>query len=626
MKTRILFIAAILFGAVSCQKEQSLKALFTTDKDVYEIQEEVVIQNLSSSKGVEIGMCKWEWNGQTSYQYDLGSISFPEVGEYTIKLTVYAEEGVISPMTYERSISVFNNNEPPVAAFEAPASAVQDAPVQFTDRSTDNTGRIVSWYWNIGGVISTDQNPEVTFISWGDVKVTLTVTDNYGETSTVSKTITVSKSDGHGMQIAWSKAYDTKGYVYWTSPAVTPDGNRVYVSSTGYHLVCFDADGNEKGRYDIGERGANPYNYTNAASPSIENQSPTPSLDEEGNVYIAVQFYERPQSTTTGEGGLFSIKPDCAGLNWYFSTGEKSSYRYLAAPVFGNYVAICLKENDSQLISQNAGIFNKNTGQLLQAINCDQGSFGGMAVSKENTIVYSASRVDAGYKVALGGYGNWSPSANNDAGRLTNLLNGDGETKGGQPAISSDGLVYVCVSASSSTQLVCACYDLAAYVPGAQPKALWKTKVEAFTPQGGYGPVLDEAGNAYFMAGDKVFRLDKADGSVAWSYELSSTCIGVAAIDSKGYLYVCEPTANKIIKLSSASGQLVSELEIPNPKSCPTIGPDGSIYVTANNGGVPTLYKIVGTGEGKSVAPGSNWSQLGCNPQKNCCAPGYGIE
>lgn len=614
--------------ALSCQREPSVKALFSTDKDVYEIQEEVVLKNLSSAEGVQIGMCKWEWDGNTSYQYDLESISFPNVGEYTIRLTVYAEEGVTEPSVCERTVSVFNNNEPPIAAFEAPSSAVQDSPVTFTDKSSDNTGRIVSWLWDIGGVISTEQNPTVTFISWGEVEVILTVTDNYGASSSAVKTVSVSKSGGHELQVEWSRAYDTKGFVYWTSPAVTPDGSRIYVSSTGYHLVCFDSEGNEKGSYNIGENGANPYSYNNPSSPSINNQSPTPSIDEDGNVYIAVQFYEKPQSTTTGNGGLFSIKPDCAGKNWYFPTGVKSSYRFLATPVFSNYVVICLKENDSALINQNAGIINRNTGQLVQAINCDQGSYGGMAVSSEGTIVYGASRADAGYKVAIGGNGNWSPSANSDAGRLTNLLNGKGDTKGYQPAISSDGLVYVCVSAGSSSQMVCACYDLAAYSPGAPPKELWiRTIDNTNTPQCGYGAVLDEAGNAYFMSGDRLFRLNKVDGSLAWSYPLKSTCVGVAAIDSKGYLYVCESTENRILKISSASGELVSELDdIPNPKSCPTIGPDGSIYVTANNGGVPTLYKIVGTGENKSVAPGPNWSQLGSNPQKNCCAPGAVFE
>ncbi|MBR5700387.1 MAG: PKD domain-containing protein [Bacteroidales bacterium] len=618
--------ASALF-AVACTPAPSVKADFTTDKDVYEIRDEVIIRNLSSAKGTTIGLCKWEWEGNVSYKNDPGVIVFEEVGEYPIKLTVYAEEGVAPADTCVRIVKVFNNNEPPVAAFDAPASAVQDTPVQFTDRSTDKTGRIVSWLWDIGGVTSTEQNPTVTFISWGsDIEVSLTVTDNYGASSSATKTISVTQSDGHGLQVEWAKPYDSDGYVYWTSPAVTADGSRIYVSSTGYHLVCFDPSGNEKGRYDIGVNGANPYSYANESSPSLNNPSPTPSIDAEGNVYIAVQFYEFPKASTTGQGGIFSIKPDCAGVNWYFNTGTKSTYRFLAPPVFDNYVAICLRENDADLISQNAGVFNRKTGTLLQALNCDQGSLGGMAVSADQTLVYGAARTDAGYKIARGGGGSWSPSTNNDSGRKTNLLNGKGETRGYQPAISSDNLVYVCVSAGSSSQMVCACYDLAAYKAGSSPHELWMTTVNASSGQCGFGPVLDEAGNACFMAGNKIFRLNKTDGSLAWTYSLSGDCIGVAAIDSKGYLYVCDPSANRLLKISSASGQKVSEVEVPHPNSCPTIGPDGSIYVTANKDGVPTLLKIVGTGANKSVAPGTNWSQLGGNPQKTCCAPGTVIE
>ena len=622
MRTRLFAVLALSLLAAACNKAPSVKAYFTTDKEVYEIFDEVLIQNLSSAKGTTIGMCKWEWNGNVVYKDDPGVIVFQEVGEYPIKLTVYAEEGVAPADTCVQIVRVYNNNEPPVAAFDAPSSAVQDAPVQFTDRSTDNTGRIVSWLWSIGGVTSTEQNPTVTFISWGpDLEVSLTVTDNYGASSTATKTISVTKSEGHGLQVEWSRQYDTEGYVFWTSPAVTPDGGRIYVSSTGYHLVCFDPSGTEKGRYNIAEKGANPYSYLDPNSPSLNNPSPTPSIDVEGNVYIPVQFYENPKSTTTGQGGVFSIKPDCAGSNWYFNTGTKSSYRFLAPPVFDNYIAVCLRENDRDLITENAGGFSRKTGTLLQALSCDQGSLGGMAVAADQTLVYGAARTDAGYKIARGGGGSWSPSANSDSGRRTNLLNGKGETRGFQPAISSDNLVYVCVSTGSSSQMVCACYNLSTYVPGSSPRELWMTSVNAASPQSGFGPVLDAAGNAYFMAGDKIFRLDKTDGSMAWSYNLTGDCVGVAAIDSKGYLYVCDPAGDRVVKLSSASGQKVSEVEVPNPRSCPTIGPDGSVYVTANKDGVPTLFKIVGTGENKSVAPGANWSQLGANPQKTGCAP-----
>lgn len=622
---RLLYILPVVLACLpSCRKNPSVTALFSLSTEECQIQEEIAVQNLSTAVSTQIGLCKWEWADQVSYETDPASISFSQVGTYTVKLTVWAEEGAAPPDTYTRTVKAYNNNEPPEVDFDTPATAVQDASVTFTDRSTDRTGRIVSWLWNIGGIISTEQNPTVTFISWGtDVDVTLTVTDNYGASSTLTKKINVTRSSGHDLSLTWSKAYDTKGYVYWTSPAMSPDGSKIYVSSTGYHLVCFDTAGNQTGSFDIGARGANPYSYASGGTASINNQSPTPTVGADGKVYIPVQFYENPSnapSGTTGNGGLYCIQPGCTGEAWYFPTGQKSFYRFLAAPVFGDYVAITLKENDNTYINQNFGVINRQNGTLVQALACDQGSWGGISVASDQTLIYAASRSGAGYKVARNN-GTWSTSANSDAGRLTNFLNGGSyETKGYQIAISSDNKVYVCVSTGSSTQLVCACYDLSAYT-GGPPRALWTTTVDAYSAQCGYGAVLDAAGNAYYMAGNKVFRLNGHDGAKAWEYALTGGCVGVAAIDSKGYLYVCDVNGNKLLKLSSASGQLVSEIALDNPKSCPTIAADGSIYVTGNKGGVPTLYKVVGTGTNKTVAPGPNWSQLGCNPQKNGCAP-----
>lgn len=621
---RILYIFAIAFlSLASCKKAvPTVTAYFEVGANECQILESISVTNLSSAIDTQIGLCKWEWEDQVSYQNDLGSVSFSTVGEHTIKLTVWGEQGVAQPNTFTRTIRAYDNNEPPIVAFDLPASAVQDKPLQFTDRSTDATGRIVSWEWNIGGVNSTEQNPVVSFISWGDgIDVTLKVTDNYGASSSLTKKMNITKSGGHELKVEWSQIYDDKGYVYWTSPAISPDGSKIYVSSSGYNLVCFSTSGNEIGRFDIGSRGANPNTYKDGSA-SFYNQTPTPSVAPDGKVYIPVQFYESPGNApagTTGNGGIFCVKPGCAGEEWFFSTGVKSSYRYVAAPIFGDNVAICLKENDSQLINENFGVINRNTGELVQALCCDQGSLGGIAVAGDWTFVYGAARKGAGYKVARYA-GTWSPSANNDNGRKTNFLNGsDYETKGFQPAISKDNLVYVCVSVSS-THMVCACYDLTSYT-GSAPTPIWQTTVVAASSQCGYGAVLDDAGNAYFMAGDKVFRLNRKDGSVAWTFNLASTAVGVAAIDSKGYLYVCDRSGNRLIKLSSASGQLVSEVAVSDPKSCPTIAKDGTIYVTGNNSGKPILYKIVGTGENKTVAPGSNWSQLGANPQKNGCAP-----
>ena len=90
-----------------------------------------------------------------------------------------------------------------------------------------------------------------------------------------------------------------------------------------------------------------------------------------------------------------------------------------------------------------------------------------------------------------------------------------------------------------------------------------------------------------------------------------------------GYIYVVDYDnghgGNKLLKLSSADGKLISSVELENPRTSPTIDKDGNIYVTGSSSSGAVLYKITCP---KTTAPGSNWSQLGANPQKTCWAPG----
>lgn len=83
-------------------------------------------------------------------------------------------------------------NQPPVAAFTAPACTVNVA-CSFTSTSTDDNG-ISSYSWNFGdnSPLSTDQNPNHTFATTGSFGVALTVTDAAGESNTATNQVTVS--------------------------------------------------------------------------------------------------------------------------------------------------------------------------------------------------------------------------------------------------------------------------------------------------------------------------------------------------------------------------------------------------------------------------------------------------
>ena len=527
---------------------------------------------------------------------------------------------------------------PPVADFDLPANPQMDETLKFTDKSTSEDG-IELWEWNIGGILSSEQNPEVVFNTFGnDIPVSLTVTDHYGQKATATKTLSVARSAGHDLTIEWCVLYDDtsddKGTAVadWTAPAVSADGSKIYVASSGYHLVGFNNNGTIFGSYDIGKR-----------SPYISDrdiQTPTPSIDAQGNVYIPVQY----SYSADGHGGLYSVKGDLSDENWYHDTGNYSQYRCTIATPIGDYVAVPMT-NCGNDITLNFAVFKRSDGSVQQCLQCDKGSWGGVAIGYNGEFVYGTARggtnqgrkpgteSGGGYHIATvdGTIGNWKTTANTDGDRKNNLLgmrhtDGNGYlTKACQPVIGTNHGVYVSAT-SDNENMICAKYNLDSYVVGVAPTPLWKVELESHTTDGvlGIGCVLDPEGNAYFRTAGKVFRLNNRDGSLAWEYKTEGTYnTGVPAIDSMGYIYVVDYDnghgGNKLLKLSSADGKLISEVSLDNPRTSPTIDKDGNIYVTGSSSSGAVLYKITCP---KTTAPGSNWSQLGANPQTTCLAPG----
>lgn len=88
-----------------------------------------------------------------------------------------------------------DDNNPPTSSFTFSTSALT---ANFTDTSTDSDGSVVSWSWDFGGDgTSNSQNPSHTFSADGTFNVSLTVTDDLGDTGTTSQNVTVS-SGGDG--------------------------------------------------------------------------------------------------------------------------------------------------------------------------------------------------------------------------------------------------------------------------------------------------------------------------------------------------------------------------------------------------------------------------------------------
>ena len=193
MTALIILVAA----ALSCKKDPAVEvtASFTTNKDVFQVGEEIIIENTLTVKNNILAFCQWEYGDKSGmekfYGLELEGVSFRLPGLYTITLTAYAEQGA-GQDSYSRQVLVIDENDIPWANFTCPAQGRVGEEVVFEDHSVDHVGGIKTWQWNIGGIQSVIDSPVIVFDAPATgVLVTLTVTDAYDASDTVTKTIDI---------------------------------------------------------------------------------------------------------------------------------------------------------------------------------------------------------------------------------------------------------------------------------------------------------------------------------------------------------------------------------------------------------------------------------------------------
>ena len=99
--------------------------------------------------------------------------------------------------------------DPPVANFGAtPLIDFEPADISFTDSSTAGTGNIISWSWDFGDASTpaTSRNPLHTYNSADTFSVTLTVTDVFGESASLTRSdyVTILPSVEQTLLAGWN--------------------------------------------------------------------------------------------------------------------------------------------------------------------------------------------------------------------------------------------------------------------------------------------------------------------------------------------------------------------------------------------------------------------------------------
>ena len=133
------------------------------------------------------------WNYGDGTEGNIASHVYSGAGPYTVTLTVTDDKGATSVFFDEVTPSdppvvVPTENLAPLASFDVVGCG--GLTCTFTDRSSDIDGSIVSRSWDFGGSTS-GSGTSRTYGSAGAYMVTLTVADDDGASSTVSKEVSV---------------------------------------------------------------------------------------------------------------------------------------------------------------------------------------------------------------------------------------------------------------------------------------------------------------------------------------------------------------------------------------------------------------------------------------------------
>ena len=147
--------------------------------------------------GTDSSSYKYKWdlrdNGSVDAEGMEASVSFPSSDEYEVTLIVTKNGELVDKQT--REIRVEPMNVPPKASFSVKNQEISaEKPLSFdASGSRDRDGRIEEYRWKFDSTVQKEgEMVHHSFKSPGSHEVTLKVTDDFGETASVTKQISVS--------------------------------------------------------------------------------------------------------------------------------------------------------------------------------------------------------------------------------------------------------------------------------------------------------------------------------------------------------------------------------------------------------------------------------------------------
>lgn len=170
---------------------------------------------------------RWSFGDGTSAVLQDPTHRYAKPGVYNVTLNVTDDD--LNSAEVTRTV-VVRNSEPIVDFDVLPRIITTETLVQLSDRSLDADGVLVNWTWTFDdGSTSYARHPSHRFARGGAVPVSLTVTDDLGGRTTITKTVQVRNAPPVANFDFEPKVIRTGVPVVFTSTSVDKDGKLAFV-------------------------------------------------------------------------------------------------------------------------------------------------------------------------------------------------------------------------------------------------------------------------------------------------------------------------------------------------------------------------------------------------------------
>lgn len=584
---------------------------FDDSEEIIAGQTYVSFRNRTTAEGTTVNRYFWHFGfaGEGNWSEDLepDPVCYKTPGEYTVTLTAWGEDG--NKASAVRTVKVYAANVAPTAAFTyTPAAVRTGVEVRFTSTSNDEDGEIAACEWTLpDGSTATGSTALYTFTEAGVFRVTLKVTDDRGESNTLTKAVNVREGDITEFTLNWATAVAESTALCPAGVVAVSDLGYVYFTSSEGKIIGLDmASGAQRWMYDAAAKD----------NVSAGEYVSYPSVDTDGTVYWVAHGVGSAAASTHA----YAFDGETGTPLWNNGTAYSQGDRiYYSTPCITPTAIVVGNRGTLGVIRG----FEKATGKNFATVKPANGGADGSVVGLRNGAVVFPVSGDYGFGLMLpdATFG-WSAVPTSSAFTPNKILTGGHF----QLCVDDRDRIYVGGKIKTGSWNI-ACFDCSSLSASGDKVPVWSQTLDAgFSAT---GASLNADASTLYVITDaaspyNLYALNTANGATRWSYALSAKSSSVPAVDDQGRVHLCTEDGYYIVLQDNGASctEVYKEKVADAIFGSPTLSPvNGSAFFIGSDAAAGKLKVYSVSVPGTSGPADSPWAQYGqnaghCNYQK----------